>query len=193
MPRLAAAVVGALAIAGVLGCDGTDAEAQATPPAKAPEATNVVGYDIRRLRPRDGERLAAMFDRMAARTEQDGKQVAVLFSADWCEPCRRLELEFGNEHPPEKIGGFRILEVKEEDWAGATRMDEFNTLRRRWYAPIDSYPVFIVLDREGRKVEEMKEAIERLQLAQIEPTVDNWFANIAQGHGPTASESPQAG
>ena len=72
-------------------------------------------------------------------------------------------------------------------------MDEFNSLRRRWYAPLGSYPVFIVLDPLGRKIEEMKEAIARLESAQIEPTVDNWFENIAQGKGPAPSEAPHSG
>lgn len=145
----------------------------------AAKASAEVGYDIRRLRPRDGETLDAMFARMVKRADDDGKQIAVLFSADWCEPCRRLELELGNTHPASKIGAFRILELKEEDWMGASRMNEFNALRKRWYPKTDSYPVFVLLDEDEQKIEEMKEAIDRLETAGIEPTVDNWFANVA--------------
>lgn len=161
-------------------CDDS-APAGATKPAAVakPKANADVGYDIRRLRPRDGETLDAMFGRLAQQANDDGKQVAVLFSADWCEPCRRLELEFGNVHPAEKIGKFRILELKEEDWMGASRMNEFNALRKRWYAKTDSYPVFILLDPDEEKIEEMKEAIDRLSAAGVEPTVDNWFADVA--------------
>ena len=167
-------------------CDGgSDPQVVGELPAAGGKATPKadtnaeVGYDIRRLRPRDGETLDQMFARMAKRAEDDGKQIAVLFSADWCEPCRRLELELGNTHPESKIGAFRILELKEEDWMGASRMNEFNALRKRWYPKTDSYPVFVLLDKEEQKIEEMKEAIDRLDAAGIEPTVDNWFANVA--------------
>jgi thiol-disulfide isomerase/thioredoxin len=163
------------------GCDSaakTDAS-EAAPKAAKAKADAEVGYDIRRLRPRDGETLDAMFARMAKQTHDDGKQVAVLFSADWCEPCRHLELELGNVHPASRIGGFRILELKEEDWMSASRMNEFNTLRKRWYPKTDSYPVFVLLDAQEQKLEEMKEAIERLEAAGIEPTVSNWFADVA--------------
>ena len=175
-------VIPAALLAGCGGSNGPTEEAVSAPPA----AAAVVGYDMRRLRPRDGETLAAMYERMAVATKADGKRVAMLFSADWCEPCRRLELELGNEHPEAKIGGFRIFELKEEDWEAATRMNEFNELRQRWYAPKGSYPVFVVLDENGEKVEEMKEAIVRLEAAQIEPTVDNWFQNVTQGGAPAA-------
>ena len=57
----------------------------------------------------------------------------------------------------------RILELVEEDWEAATRLDEFEGLRARWYDQAASYPVFVVLDEQGGKVEEMKDAIERLE------------------------------
>ncbi len=161
-------------------CDGTAGAEQTEPAVEAkPKADADVGYDIRRLRPRDGETLDAMFGRLAQQANDEGKQVAVLFSADWCEPCRRLELELGNVHPKSKIGKFRVLELKEEDWMSASRMNEFNALRKRWYAKTDSYPVFILLDPQEQKIEEMKEAIDRLSAAGVEPTVDNWFADVA--------------
>ena len=163
----------------VAACDKEASVDAASKPAAAPEAPAEVGYDIRRLRPRDGETLDVMFARMAAQANEEGKRIAVLFSADWCEPCRRLELELGNTHPADRIGGFRILELKEEDWMSASRMNEFNDLRKRWYPKTDSYPVFVLLDGQEEKVEEMKEAIERLGAAGIEPTVDSWFANVA--------------
>ncbi len=171
----------ALCLASVsVGCDGdAKADAAAEPAARKKAEDAEVGYDLRRLRPKDGETLDAMFARMAQQANDDGKQVAVLFSADWCEPCRRLELEFGNTHPASKIGKFRILELKEEDWMGASRMNEFNALRKRWYPKTDSYPVFLLLDEEEQKIEEMKEAIDRLGAAGIEPTVDAWFADVA--------------
>ncbi|MBK8235802.1 MAG: thioredoxin family protein [Deltaproteobacteria bacterium] len=142
-----------------------------------------VGYDLRRLRPRNEEPLAQMFDRLFTQATAEGKQTAVLFSADWCEPCRKLELELGNTHPAADIGHVRIFELKEEDWEAATRMDEFGALRKRWYEPADSYPVFIVLDGNGNKLEEMKEAIERLQGAGQEPTVAQWFRGLDSSQG----------
>ena len=170
----------------LLACEGSDADPP-PPAAKQAVAEQDVGYDVRRLRPRDGEPLSAMFDRMRGDAVKEGKHVAVLFSADWCEPCRDLALELGNTHPASSIGSFRVLELVEEDWEGATRIGEFNDLRRRWYAPISTYPVFLVLDDKGNKIEEMKEAIDRLQGAGIEPSLANWFADITAGGGPKSS------
>ena len=144
---------------------------------KKPASSDAVGYDLRRLRPRDEEPLAGMFDRLRAQAVKDGKRVAVLFSADWCEPCRELEGELGNRHPAEKIGGVQILELKEEDWTAVTRMDEFDALRVRWSDVTGSYPLLLLLDEKGQKQEEMKEAIDRLNAAGVEPTLANWLAD----------------
>lgn len=174
---------GALALGLLLGCGGAPSAAQpgAQPatPAVAVKATaaDAVGYDLRRLRPRDEETLAVMFDRQRAQAAKDGKRVAVLFSADWCEPCRLLETELGNRHPAGQIGDVRILELKEEDWAGATRMDEFDQLRKRWTGMTGSYPLLLLLDEAGAKREEMKEAKERLNAAGAPDTLAHWFAD----------------
>jgi thiol-disulfide isomerase/thioredoxin len=161
----------------LVGCG--PAEAPVKPAASVAQAPKeeVVGYDLRRLRPRDGEALAATFDRLREQAVADGKRVAVLFSADWCAPCRDLETELGNRHPAAKIGAVQILEIKEEDWKAATRMDEFDALRRRWSGFTGSYPLLVLLDAAGQKQEEMKEAIDRLTAAGVEPTLANWLAD----------------
>ncbi len=171
----------ALALILALGCGGGEA---ALPPSKAtadaaadPDAP--IAYDLRRLRPRDGETLGEMFDRNFAKARGEGKQVAVLFSADWCEPCRILDLELGNTHPRKAIGHVRIFEMKEEDWGAATRLDELAALRKRWYGFDDSYPVLVVLDADGKPREEMKDAIARLQAAGVDASLPNWFAGFA--------------
>jgi thiol-disulfide isomerase/thioredoxin len=145
-----------------------------------------IGYDLRTLRPRNEEKLADMFERVRVQAVAEGKQVAVLFSAGWCEPCQRLELELGNMHPASEIGHVRIFELKEEDWEAVTRMNEFNDLRRRWYPPLNSYPVFVILDERGDKVEEMKEAVDRLTGEGIDkPDVVAWFQSLRRdGSGP---------
>lgn len=173
--RLMTALVVALA-----GC-GAEAPKPAAPaPAKAEDT---VGYELRRLRPRDGEPLAAMFDRQREQALKDGKRVAVMFGADWCEPCRLLETELGNRHPAAQIGDVRIFELKEEDWTSATRMDEFDALRRRWDSTTGAYPLMVLLDDKGGKREEMKEAITRLETAGIEPTLANWLADTRPAQG----------
>jgi thiol-disulfide isomerase/thioredoxin len=161
----------------VLGCGEPPPASKPAPAPASKPAAETVGYDLRRLRPRDEEPLAAMFDRLAAQARGEDKRVAVLFSADWCKPCRELETELGNQHPREQIGDVRIFELKEEDWTKAARMDEFNELRRRWADQMGSYPLLMLLDGEGKRVEDMKEAIARLEAAKIEPTLAHWFAD----------------
>ena len=131
-------------------------------------------YDLRRIRPGDNP-LAETFERLRKRAIQDGKRVAILFSADWCQPCLDLDLELGNRHPTSSIGDVRIFQLKEEEWEDATRLNEVNQLRAQWYPTLWSYPVFILLDDQGNKIEEMKEAKKRLESIHIEPTLANWF------------------
>jgi thiol-disulfide isomerase/thioredoxin len=142
------------------------------------EADPLVGYDLRRLRPREEEPLATMFDRLEAQARAEGKRVVVLFSADWCEPCQHLDLELGNTHPRSMIGGVRVLELKEDEWSAAARMDEFNALRRRWEAVLGTYPLVVLLDREGKRVEEMREAKDRLEALGLDATLPLWFASL---------------
>lgn len=159
-------------------CGGSEDAPQAdAAPTNAATPTEV-GYDLRRLRPVDGQPLDQMFERMRARAKEDGKQVAVLFSANWCERCRRLELELGGMHPTDRIGHVRILELVEEDWEAVTRMNEFDALRLRWDSTKGTYPLFVVLDAEGKKVEEMKEAVDRLEKAGQEATLPHWFEGL---------------
>lgn len=179
MARLPPLLLAALAVS--CGSDAASAE-NAAAAAHAAEAGKTkekkVGYDIRRLRPTDDRPLADMFDDMRAQALAEGKHVAVLFSADWCEPCRMLELELGNMHPESEIGHVRILEIKEEDWARVTRMNELNDLRRRWSAPLGVYPLFVLLDEKGEKIEEMPEAKERLEAAGEQATIPAWFRGV---------------
>ncbi len=144
--------------------------------APAPRDTRV-GYELRRLRPRDGEVIEDLFERQRLAAIADGKRVMVLFGADWCQPCRDLETELGNRHPDEQIGDVRILELKEEDWSVATRMAEFDRLRRRWSSSTGSYPLLLLLDEAGGLREEMKQAISRLEASGEPPTLANWIAN----------------
>ena len=177
-----AALVLVLAIA-ALGSCGNEAAPEPTQSA-AKKGPRSIGYDLRRLRPRNEEKLLDMFERMRTQALAEGKHVAVLFSADWCEPCRKLELELGNTQPEDAIGHMRILELKEEDWEAATRLDEFEALRARWYGRANSYPVFVTLDEQGKKSEEMQEAIDRLEKSGVEPTVANWFRELASPSKP---------
>jgi thiol-disulfide isomerase/thioredoxin len=166
----------ALLACGLLACDGIEPPAQAESASSIERADSdpLVGYDLRRLRPRD-EPLAEMFERVRADALRDHKRVVVLFSADWCETCRHLDLELGNTHPTSMIGDVRVLELKEDDWAAVARMDEFNSLRRRWEPLLNTYPMVILLDDAGARVEEMKEAKLRLEAEGLEPTLPVWF------------------
>jgi hypothetical protein len=159
------------------GCDRDEPAADVLP-AISDAGVELVGYDIRRLRPVANEPLAAMFTRVFERAASDGKRVAVLFSAGWCEACRALTLELGNMHPADTIGDVRILELKEEDWEPATRMDEYNALRSRFHPVLRTYPLFVMLDEHGDKVEEMREARVRLEAMGARATVPNWFQSL---------------
>ena len=174
----------ALTLVAGLACGPGDSPSQtsaSSPTAEAPAAAagdsaKMIGYDLRRLRPRDDETLAAMFERLHKQAKADNKRIAVLFSADWCAPCKKLEAELGNLQPAEQIEDVRVFELKEEDWTEVTRMSEFNDLRARWYPKKGSYPVLVLLDEDGSALEEMKEAIDRLEGEGLEPTLPNWFA-----------------
>jgi thiol-disulfide isomerase/thioredoxin len=164
----------------LLGCETPEPAAQrAVNESARADADPLVGYDLRRLRPREDEPLANMFDRLQAEARGEGKRVVVLFSADWCEPCKHLDLELGNTHPRSMIGNIRVLELKEEDWSAAARMDEFNELRRRWEPILGTYPLVVLLDDAGKRVEEMKEAKDRLEAQGLDATLPLWFASVA--------------
>ena len=158
-----------------------DKEADAPPPASAEDSAPAaaksdekIGYDLRLVRPQD-ESLEATFDRLRGQSLDEQKRVAVLFSADWCESCQRLDGELGNLHPAEQIGDVRIFMFKEEQWEAASRMNEFNGLRLRWEKVVGTYPLFVILDQEGQAQEEMKQAIDRLEGEGLKPSVENWF------------------
>jgi thiol-disulfide isomerase/thioredoxin len=118
-----------------------------------------------------------MFDRLRGQAVKDGKRVAVLFSADWCEPCRELETELGNRIRRARSVGCRSSSSRRRTGRRSTRMDEFDALRQRWTGMTGSYPLLMLLDRQGQKQEEMKEAIDRLTAAGVEPTLANWLAD----------------
>lgn len=167
--------VSVVGVAGVVAC-GTPSSSQIEVQTGSEEAQ--VGYDVRRLRPHRDEPLASMFERLRSDAVKDGKLVAVMFSADWCEACRKLELELGRFHPGSQIGHVRIFALKEEDWSSASRMNEFNALRTRWYPILNTYPLLIVLDESGLAIEEMGDAVTRLEHEGVEPTVPAWFQAI---------------
>jgi thiol-disulfide isomerase/thioredoxin len=174
MSSLRAPMLALLALLGSLACEAPTRDEPTSSSAPA-DSDPLVGYDLRRLRPRDDEPLASMFERVRSEALREQKRVVVLFSADWCEPCRHLDLELGNTHPTSMIGDVRVLELKEDDWVAVARMDEFNSLRRRWEPVLNTYPLLILLDAAGGRVEEMKEAKLRLEAAGLDPTLPVWF------------------
>jgi hypothetical protein len=89
-----------------------------------------------------------------------------------------LESELGNLHPAGTIEDVRIIVLKEEEWQKAVRMDEFNGLRTQWDRVLNQYPLFVLLDDQGARVEEMQGGRERLEAAGIAATVPNWFASL---------------
>ncbi len=175
---LALVLVSLLAL-GASSCTSRETEGPATSDKQTALATKLVGYDLRRIRPGAYETsLADTFERVRKQALAQGKTITVLFGADWCEACRTLDVELGNVHPEQAIGHVRIFEFKEEDWLAASRMDELNALRSRWYPIINTYPVFVLLDAEGKPVEEMRDAIDRFESLDIEPSLVNWFTSF---------------
>lgn len=167
----------------VSGVVGTTCSRDASPPRHevtaapaGPLLPALVGYDIRRIRPQ-ADPLEDTFARLEKTARSEGMRVALLFSADWCDSCKRLELEFGNSHPAGTIDDVRILQFVEEDWEAATRMDEVYDLRRRYYPRLDNYPVMLLLDGDGHLIEEMADASKRLEAAGEDPSMVNWFAS----------------
>ncbi len=166
-------------------CEGNDKPAPSTKPIAAKVTKTEAGpvnYDVRRIRPRNEEPLEAMFERLRKQALADNKRVAVLFSADWCEPCRILDAELGGTHPREQIGDVRLLEFKEEDWSAVTRLDEYNKLRERWDTNAGSYPLLVLLRSDGSILEEMKAAKERLEAAGKQATLPVWFVDTRDLH-----------
>lgn len=183
MPAMHRALALALTLTIPLACGAPATEGAAATKSAETKSAAMIGYDLRRLRPRNEETLAEMFERLRTQALGEGKRTLVLFSADWCAPCRRLEAELGNLQPASMIDDARIFELKEEEWQEATRMDEFNALRSRWYPKTGSYPVLVLLDERGEKIEEMKEAIERLEREGTEATLPNWLATSRPSGG----------
>ena len=75
--RLKWALAGAL-----LAACGGEAPKPAPAVSGAAASEDTVGYELRRLRPRDGEPLAAMFDRQRTQAQAEGKRVAANWLAD---------------------------------------------------------------------------------------------------------------
>ena len=95
------------------------ADAAATPAA----APAKVGYDLRRLRPRDGETLEAMFERLRGRALADDKRVAVLFSADWCAPCKRESSTIADQYDRWRSEtGVKLIAVSIDDARSTARV-----------------------------------------------------------------------
>ncbi len=165
-------------IAPTAGCDPSEADTGTKEKAgvsKPESPEDIVGYDLRRLRPNEDETLSSMFERLHKTATRDGKRVVILFSADWCDSCKQLDLELGNTHTRAMIGDVRIFEIKEDDWQPAARMDEFNALRRRWEPILDTYPLVVLLDAEAGRVDEMKAAKDRLEAEGLAPTFPIWL------------------
>jgi len=179
MPGTPSKLAVLLLIAPLWACNNPPAQVQ-----KAAIAEQVVGpangptnYDVRRIRPRNEAPLADVFAKLHKQALADNKRVAVLFSADWCEPCQILDAELGDSHPSEQIGDVRIFEFKEEDWSKVTRLDEYNKLRKRWDGDTGAYPLMVLLRSDGSTLEEMKKAKERLEAAGQQATLPNWFVD----------------
>lgn len=157
---------------GVAKGEGVAAKAE-----KKPDPEEIIGYDLRRLRPSQ-EELQPWFEKQLKKAIADGKRPAVLFSASWCHACQDVELELGNQHPRKDIGHVRIFEIIEEDWEAVTRMDEYNDLRARWHPELGTYPMLFLLDQKGDKIESMDEAKIRLKELGKTPNFVTWFADV---------------
>ena len=149
-----------------------------------PATNGPINYDVRRIRPRNEETLEDAFAKLHKQALADKKRVAVLFSADWCEPCRILDAELGDSYPAEQIGDVRIFEFKEEDWSAVTRLDEYNKLRKRWDSDTGAYPMLALVRSDGSILEEMKKAKERLEAAGQQATLPNWFVDTRELDSP---------
>lgn len=166
--------------AGLAACGEAATSAPAGAEARpVPEGARDVGYDLRVLKPRESEPLSATFERLAAQAQKESKHVVLLFSADWCNKCKKLDLELGNLHPAGAIGHVRLFKLVEEHWSEAMRTDEFEALRKRFSgSEAGTYPLMVALDDKLERREEMRDAIRRLEEAGRPPKLAEWFAAL---------------
>lgn len=96
----------------------------------------------------EGVDAQAQIDAAVARARDDGKRVLLVFGANWCPWCRRLEHTLRNDEgvASDLRDGFRVVHVD----VGARGSDVNRQVAARYGDPLSNgLPCIVVLDREG--------------------------------------------
>jgi len=125
------------------------AHAEATPEPEAAEEPEDDGAPPEVERPyEEGVDAQAQIDAAVAASRDDGKRVLLMFGANWCQWCRRLEHTFRNdEQVAAALGdGWRLVHVD----VGARGSDTNRRVAARYGDPLSNgLPCLVVLDDEG--------------------------------------------
>jgi len=151
----------ALVVLLAIGCGGEDPEATSEPTELAHEQAHAEaspepdspppgdGAPPEVDRPYDeGVDAQAQIDAAVTASREDGKRVLLMFGANWCEWCRRLEWVFRNDPDVAAAlaGGWRLVHVD----VGARGSDTNRQVAARYGDPLSrGLPCLVVLDDAG--------------------------------------------
>lgn len=130
------------------GCGSADeTEADETPPIVEAPTADSPPPEIERPY-EEGVDAQAQIDAAIARAAATDKRVLLMFGANWCEWCRRLDYVFQNDGTvaPALERDYELVHVD----IGARESDTNRELARRYGNPLpNGLPCLVVLDEEG--------------------------------------------
>lgn len=129
--------------------DETPTERPTQADGTAPPATPSEGPSPEIERPyEEGVDAQAQIDRAVAAARADNKRVLLIFGANWCVWCRRLDYVFQNDAPvaSELSSRYHLVHVD----VGARESDTNRAVAARYGDPIrQGLPCLVVLDADG--------------------------------------------
>ncbi|MCB9730054.1 MAG: thioredoxin family protein [Deltaproteobacteria bacterium] len=144
--------------------------------AGAPSARAEQGGPLQAIHREGGDDLAARFRAQIAEVERAGGAVVVMFTADWCTPCRSLKSMLERSDAVRAaVGKGRVLLIDVDEWRGpAHRLIPGQNP--------DKLPLLVRVDSQGRSVVSCYGT--ELGLLTEEATAAN-LARLFRGEAPT--------